>query len=93
MTFRPVISGNSYPQNLGQINDMVRTLNNEQTVKVFKQPGGSAIVTGKLPYNGGYGTLYYNSDLIPSIVIGILPDGTTGLVIAKPGEDVLDVFS
>ena len=73
--------------------NMVRRLNKEQTTKTFKQPGGNAIITGKLPYEGGYGSLYYDSDGIPSIVIGILPDGTTGIAISKPGEDVLSAFS
>lgn len=27
------------------------------------------------------------------IIIGILPDGTVGMVISKEGEEVLDVFS
>lgn len=36
--------------------------------------------------------LYYDANGIPSIVIGVLPDGTNGLVIAKPGQNVLDTF-
>lgn len=93
MSFRPLTSQNSNSQNWGQITDMVRQLNKEQTTKAFKQAGGNALVTGKLPYEGGYGTLYYDSNNIPVIVIGILPDGTTGLVVAKPGENVLDAFN
>jgi hypothetical protein len=93
MNFRPLNTQNSYGQNWGQVNDMVRQLNKEQTVKTFKQPGGNAIIQGKLPYNGGYGTLYYDTDNIPGIVIGILPSGNMGLVIAKPSKDVLDVFN
>ncbi len=93
MAFLPVSPNNSNGSNLGQINDMIRQLNKEQTTKVFKQPGGNAIINGKLPYEGGYGSLYYDSNGIPSIVIGILPDGTTGIAIAKPGENVLDAFS
>jgi hypothetical protein len=76
-----------------QLNDMVRQLNNEQIVKVFKRAGKNAIVTGKLPYDGGYGTLYYDTNGIPSIVIGIMPDGTTDFVISKPGVDVTTLFS
>ena len=93
MSLRPIVTGNSYGQNLGQINDMVRQLNKEQITKVFKQPNGNAIVTGKLPYDGGYGTLYYDSGGIPTILIGILPDGSTGMVVAKDGVDVTTVFS
>lgn len=36
--------------------------------------------------------LYYDSTGTPCIMIGILPDGTTGIVIAKPGKNVLDAF-
>lgn len=93
MSFRPLNSSNSTGQNYGQLNDMIRQINKEQTTKTFKQPGGNAIINGKLPYDGGYGSLYYDSNGVPSIVVGILPDGTTGLVIAKPGENVLDAFS
>ena len=72
---------------------MIRTLNKEQTVKVFKQATGNAIINGKLPYDGGYGALYYDASGIPSIVIGILPDGTVGIVAAKSGENVLDALA
>lgn len=93
MSLTPVTTNNSDSQNLGQINNMIRQLNNEQVTKTFKQPNGNAIITGKLPYEGGYGSLYYDSDNIPRIIIGILPDGTIGFVISKEGENVLDVFS
>ena len=88
--FRPVSSQNSNRQNLGQINDMVRQINNEQTTKVFKQPGGVSIIQGKLPYEGGRGSLYYDSNNIPSILIGITPDGDMAIVVAKPGENVIE---
>lgn len=93
MVLQPISTTNTQGSNYNQINDMVRQLNKEQTVKVFRQANGNAIITGKLPYDGGYGTLYYDADGVPSIVIGILPDGTTGLVIAKAGVDVLSLFS
>lgn len=99
MSFRPVTPQNSMGQNLGQINDMVRQLNREQAVKTFKQPGGTnAIIQGKLPFttdagNPAYGSLYYDTDGIPRIIIGVLPDGEIGIVISKEGESVLDVFA
>lgn len=92
MAFRPISSKNSYSGNWNQVNDMVRQLNNEQTVKTFKQANGNAIITGKLPYDGGYGSLYYDSNGIARIVIGILPDGTMGMVVSKDGVDVLSLF-
>lgn len=92
MALQPLNTANSDSSNYNQINNMVRQINKEQTTKVFKGPNGNAIVNGKLPYDGGYGTLYYDTNGIPTIVIGILPDGTTGMVIAKPGINVLDLF-
>jgi len=92
MSLTPVSSQNSDASNLSQVNNMIRQLNNEQTTKTFKQANGNAIITGKLPYEGGYGSLYYDSNGIPRIVIGILPDGTTGFVVSKEGENVLDAF-
>lgn len=93
MPFRPLSDQNRYSTNTNEINNMIRTLNKEQTVKTFKQATGNAIIVGKLPYEGGYGSLYYDSSGVPSIVIGILPDGTTGIVTAKSGENVIDAFS
>lgn len=37
-------------------------LDGELVTKTYKQPGGNAIVQGKLPGDLGYGTAYYNSD-------------------------------
>lgn len=90
--FRPLSSQNSNSSNISQINDMIRSLNKEQQTKTFKQPSGNAIVEGKLPYEGGYGFLFYDPNGIPSIVLGILPDGTMGMVVSKEGVDVLSLF-
>lgn len=99
MAFKPLNSGNSMPQNFSQVNDMIRQLNREQVAKTFKQPGGAnAVVNGKLPYltsagNPAYGSLYYDENGIPSIIIGITPDGKIDIVAAKEGENVIDAFS
>ena len=99
MPFRPLNSKNSTPQNYGQINDMVRQLNREQQVKTFKQAGGAnAIVNGRLPYTTSsgkqaYGSLYYDENGVPIIIIGTTPDGIVDIVAAKDGENVLDAFS
>lgn len=93
MSFRPLNSQNSLGSNFSQINDMVRQLNKEQVTKTFKQSGGNAIIEGKLPYDGGYGSLYYDTTGTPGMVQGILPDGTMGMVSAKAGKDVLTLFS
>lgn len=92
MAFLPLNTSNDLGTNFNTLNNMIRQLNNEQTVKTFKQSGGNAIIEGKLPYDGGYGTMYYDSNNVPVGIIGILPDGTTGIAWAKPGNSVLDAF-
>ena len=90
MAFKPVISTNSDKSNLNQINDMVRSLNKEQITKTFKQPGGNSIINGKLP-NGRYGSLYYDTNNVASILIGQHPtDGHMIIAISKPTLDVID---
>lgn len=93
MAFKPVSPKVSYPQNLGQVNDMIRQLNKEQTVKTFKQAAGNAIITGKLPYTGGYGSLYYDSTGIPRILIGIAPDGEIDIAASDTGEDITTLYT
>ena len=93
MTFRPLNSQNSTQSNYSQVNNMVRTLNKEQTVKTFKQSGGNnAIINGRLPW-GGYGILLYDSDGIPSVLIGQAPDDSRmGIWQAKPGQNVVTLL-
>lgn len=92
MSLNPVSSGNSTPANLNEINNAIRQINKEQVTKIFKQPGGNSIINGKLPYDGGYGSLYYDSNQVPRILIGIDPDGEINLVVSAPGVDVLSLF-
>lgn len=88
------IGNNSQPDDITRVsNENFRLIDNRFRVNVVRQDTGNAIIQGKLPYNGGYGSLYYDTNGVPNIIIGILPDGTTGLVIAKPGENVIDAFS
>jgi hypothetical protein len=78
---------------VNQLNTVVQNFNNEQTTKTFKGTGGkNTIVEGKLPYDGGYGSLYYDADGVPRILIGIDPNGDMTLAISKDGQDVLDAF-
>jgi len=92
MALRPISSENSYKQNWNEVNNMVRQLNKEQVTKTYKQAGGNAILEGKLPYEGGYGSLYYDQNQVPRILIGIDPDGEINLVVSKPDVDVLSLF-
>lgn len=92
MSITPLSSTNSYQQNVNQFNNIARQLNNEQVTKTFKQPGGNAIVTGKLP-NGNYGTLIYDSTNTPRILIGSSPDdGRMGIWVSKSGQSVISLL-
>lgn len=92
MAFRPLISSNSFTQNLGQVNDMVRTLNNEQVTKAFKQAGGNSVITGKLPYDGGAGILIYDPDNVSRIIVGIAPDGEIDIAASKAGFNITEQY-
>jgi hypothetical protein len=93
MALRPIGNQSQVEDVIKVSNDNFRDIDNNFRVNVVRQDTGNAIVQGKLPYDRGYGTLYYDSTGTPRIVIGILPDGTTGLVISKEGNNVLDLFS
>lgn len=93
MAFRPLNSTNALSQNFGQVNDMIRQLNNEQVTKTFKQSGGNSIVQGKLPYTNGYGTLYYDTNNVPRIIIGIAPDGNIDIGVSKEGYDITTLYT
>lgn len=91
MSFRPIIPQNSYGQNIGQLNDMIRDLNREQVTKTFKGPGGyNAILQGKLAANQ-YGTIYSDATH-RRILIGQDPDGNINIHVSKVGYDVVDLF-
>lgn len=97
MAFKPLHTTNSTSQNYGQVNDMVRQLNKEQQVKTFKQPGGNAVIQGKLPVTTTdgraiYGELSYDLNGIPRKFEGSDPDGNYVFAISKPGENVLDAL-
>jgi len=90
--FVPIGAGSDFSQALPAINSAFSELDQETVTKVFYQPNGYAVIQGKLPYSGGYGTMYYDSNAVPIGIIGILPDGTTGFVFTEDGSSVLDVF-
>lgn len=91
--FIPVNPGTDFAQAMAVINNNFAQLDNENVTKTFRQASGNAIIEGKLPYDGGYGALYYDSSGTPRILIGITPDGDVDIVKSKPGVSVLDVFS
>lgn len=88
MGFLPLNTNNDLATNFNTVNDALRTLNNQQVVKAYKGTNGNAIIEGRLPYDGGYGSIYYDSNGLPSIIIGINPDGTIKIVQSYAGIDV-----
>lgn len=93
MSLRPLNTTNSKTQNYGQINDMVRSLNKEQQVKVFNGPNSTqAVVIGKYA-DGRYGLLISDSSGTRRVLIGQAPDdGRPGSWISKDGEDVITLL-
>lgn len=91
MPFRP---GSSMDQMLAMLNKNFGELDNESITKAYIGPNGRvAIIEGKLPYDGGYGSLYYDSTGTPRLLVGITPDGDVDIVKSKSGVSVLDVFN
>lgn len=91
--FVPINPGSELNQALNAINNNFAQLDNETVTKTFRQAGGNAIVEGKLPFDGGYGALYYDTSGVPRILIGTTPDGDVDIVKSKTGISVLDVFN
>lgn len=91
--FVPIGSNASLVEALAVINANFAQLDQETVTKTFKQANGNAIVEGKLPYDGGYGSLYYDSTGLPRLLVGITPDDDVDIVKSKVGTSVLDVFS
>ncbi len=92
--FIPLPQNANLEELLPVLNGNFAQLDSESVVKVFKQSNGrNAIITGRLPYDGGYGVLIYDTDGIPRVLQGIAPDGSIGLFVSKEGISVLDAFS
>jgi len=91
MGFRPILSSNSYGQNIGQINDISRQFQNEQQVKVFRGPNSTnAVIVGRA-VDDKYGFLLSDTLGVRRAYFGQHP--TTGepiLAISKTGLDVID---
>lgn len=71
---------------------------NTGTTTYYDASGNPVLINGKLP-NGNFGLASNNGQIsvsnngVEQIIIGLLPDGTYGMVISKPGIDVNSVFS
>lgn len=92
--FTPITGNTSQAQILAMINKNFAELDNENVTKVYRgKDGNIAIIEGKLPYPGGFGTMQYDSDSNSRIILGIDPDGNVGLHISKDGYDMVDLFA
>ncbi len=92
--FNPIGADSPQSEVIRTLNQNFAALDNETVTKSFKQGGGNnAVIIGRLPYDGGYGILLYDTDGIPRVLEGIAPDGSIGLWVSKDGESVLDAFS
>ncbi len=92
--FLPIPPELGSAQFAAMINKNFAELDNETITKVYKGANNRiAIIEGKLPYEGGYGSLYYDSTGTPRILVGITPDGDVDIVKSKSGVSVIDVFA
>lgn len=86
--FVPINPGTPIDMAIAAINNNFAKLDSDAVTKTYKQANGNAIVQGKLPYDGGYGSLYYDANGVPSVLIGIAPSGRTVIRASKEGVDV-----
>lgn len=92
--FLPLRPGTSQEQLLAILNKNFGELDGETITKVYLGANNQiAIIEGKLPYEGGYGLLIYDSDGDSRVLAGIAPDGSIGLFVSKTGEDLISAFS
>lgn len=76
-----------------QLNEWARQISNEDITLVKRGDDGKIrLIQGKLPYENGYGSLYYDTTETPRIIIGIDPDGETHIHVSDPGVDVTTLF-
>lgn len=84
--FSPIGANSSFSDALPVINNNFAQLDQEAITKTFKQAKGNSVVTGKLPGESAYGTLYYDVDGNLVIREGSLPyDGGYGSLYYKSG--------
>lgn len=93
MSFQPLSTRNSTGSNYDQVNNALRQMQKEQTTKVYKQAGGVNAVVQGFYMKDRYGTLYYDTNGIPSMLQGQAPDdGRMGFWQANPGENVITLL-
>ena len=63
-----------------------------QTKKKYTGQKSTSVLSGQLRLEEGNNRLILYDGTDYRMVIGVLPDGTIGIAISKPGEDVFDAF-
>lgn len=93
MALRSLFPGLQPEEQATVSNENFRDIDNRFRTNIVRNTTGKPrIQTGNIGENR-YGQLLYDNDGVPIIIIGDLPDGSVGIVMAKPGENVIDAFS
>lgn len=64
-----------------------------ETKKKYTGQKSTGVLSGQLRIEEGNNRLVLHDGTYYRMIIGLLPDGTVGIVISKPGIDVLTAFS
>lgn len=92
--FLPVRAGTDLNQLLAILNKNFGELDGETITKVYLGANNQlSIIEGKLPYEGGYGSLYYDTSGTPRILVGVAPDGEIDIGVSDEGEDITTLYS
>ena len=92
--FIPLTPGSDMNQVLAILNKNFGELDSEGTTKAYRGANGKiAVIEGKLPYSGGFGSLYYDQNNNSRILIGIAPDGEIDIAASKPGFNITEQYS
>lgn len=77
-----------------QLNEWGRNISNESVSLIQNADDGTVrIIQGKTPFEGVYGTIYYDSTGIPRILVGLAPvDGRPGVWVSKDGQNVITLL-
>lgn len=60
--------------------------------KKYAGQDNTSVLSGQLRFEEGNNRLVLHDDTVYRMVIGVLPDGSIGVIISKPGKDVFDLF-
>ena len=64
-----------------------------ETKKKYTGQESTSVLNGQLRIEDGNNRMVLFDGAVYRMIIGVLPDGTVGIVISKPGIDVFSAFS